>query len=216
MTGDHDKRFSDGFPWLGMDARAVKHDLSRHYHLTLGRDESVCGERYLYQAAALTVRDRLVERWSDTRERYRSDKSQRVAYLSLEYLMGRMLSNAVLNLDLEHEFSAALRSFGCRLEEVVEQERDPGLGNGGLGRLAACFLDSCATLSYPVTGYGIRYDYGIFHQKSRQGQQVEVPDHWLEGGTPWEIVALENTRRVKFGGSTETWNDESGQLRVRW
>lgn len=216
MIGDHDKKFDDGFPWLGMDARAVKRDLLRHYHLTLGRDESVCGERYLYQAAALTVRDRLVERWSDTRERYRNDQSRRVAYLSLEYLMGRMLSNAVLNLDLEHEFAVALRSFGCRLEEVVEQERDPGLGNGGLGRLAACFLDSCATLGYPVTGYGIRYDYGIFHQKIRQGQQVEVPDHWLEGGTPWEIVALENTRRVKFGGHTETWTDESGHLRVRW
>jgi len=130
--------------------------------------------------------------------------------------MGRTLNNATLNLDLEYSLAESLTSFGCALEEVLEQERDPGLGNGGLGRLAACFLDSCATLGYPVTGYGIRYDYGIFEQKIRNGYQVEVPDHWLEGGTPWEMVCLEHTRRVKFGGRTESWVDEKGRFRVRW
>jgi glycogen phosphorylase len=216
MKCNIDKNFDDAFPWLGMDTKSVKQDLLRHYHLTLGREQTVCGEHYLYQAAALAVRDRLVERWRCTRESYRKDKPRRVAYLSLEYLMGRTLSNAILNLDIEQPLAHALQSFGCALEEVLEQERDPGLGNGGLGRLAACFLDSCATLAYPVTGYGIRYDYGIFHQKIRQGYQVEVPDHWLEGGTPWELVSLEHTRLVKFGGHTESWTDEQGRFRVRW
>ncbi|MDR2213939.1 MAG: glycogen/starch/alpha-glucan phosphorylase [Pseudomonadales bacterium] len=211
-----DKNFVDDHPWLGMDTRAVKKDLLRHYHLTLGRTQAVCGELYLYQAAALTVRDRLVERWASTRESYQNARSRRVAYLSLEYLMGRALNNALLNLDMEHALEQSLRGFGCALEEVVEQERDAGLGNGGLGRLAACFLDSCATLSYPVTGYGIRYDYGIFHQKIRNGYQVEVPDHWLESGTPWEIVTYDATCRVKFGGHTQSWTDEEGRYRVRW
>lgn len=210
------KNFRDEFPWLGMDTRAVKKDLLRHYHLTLGRGESDQPERYLYEAAALAVRDRLVERWRDTRDHYRTTKPRRVAYLSLEYLMGRALNNAVLNLKLEHPLEQAMRSFGCVMEEVLAQEPDAGLGNGGLGRLAACFLDSCATLGYPVTGYGIRYDFGIFRQQIRDGQQMEVPDHWLEGGTPWEILSPENTRTIKFGGHTESYTDGSGNYRVRW
>ncbi|MES2626369.1 MAG: glycogen/starch/alpha-glucan phosphorylase [Pseudomonadota bacterium] len=199
-----------------MDAKALANDLLRHYHLTLGRGHTINGERYVYQAAALAVRDRMVERWQNTRDKYRVEHKKRVAYLSLEYLMGRALTNAVLNLDLKAPMAESLQKFGCIFEEVLEQERDAGLGNGGLGRLAACFLDSCATLGYPVTGYGIRYDYGIFHQKIRDGAQVEVPDHWLEGGTPWEIVSLENTRTVKFGGYTESWSDDTGRFRVRW
>src|SRR5690606_37309406 len=114
----------------------------------------------------------------------------------------RALNKAVLNLDLEKEMAMALRSFGCALEEVVEAEHDAGLGNGGLGRLAACFLDSCATLGYPVTGYGIRYDYGIFQQRIRDGWQIEAPDHWLEGGPPREIVTPEATQLGKSGGHT--------------
>ena len=216
MKKSRAKNFEDDFPWLGMDARAIKKDLLRHYHLTLGRGQSEEAETYVYQACALTVRDRLVERWRQTRENYRESRPKRVAYLSLEYLMGRALNNAVLNLDLEHEMALALRGFGCALEEVVEAEQDAGLGNGGLGRLAACFLDSCATLGYPVTGYGIRYDYGIFQQRIREGWQIEAPDHWLEGGNPWEIVAPEATRHVKFGGYTEHWTDEEGRFRVRW
>jgi starch phosphorylase len=211
-----EKHFEDDYPWLGMDGRSIKKDLLRHYHLTLGRGQSDDAETYVYQACALTVRDRLVERWRKTRDQYRETHPKRVAYLSLEYLMGRALNNAVLNLDLDSAMATALRSFGCALEEVVESEPDAGLGNGGLGRLAACFLDSCATLGYPVTGYGIRYDYGIFHQRIREGWQVEAPDHWLEGGTPWEIVTPEATQLVKFGGHTETWTDEEGRFRVRW
>tara|TARA_R110000772_G_C13306676_1_gene439437 strand:- start:2797 stop:5262 length:2466 start_codon:yes stop_codon:yes gene_type:complete len=211
-----DKTFDDTYPWLGLDTKAVREDLLRHYHLTLGRGQPNCGERYLYDAVALTIRDRLVERWRATRERYQLERPKRVAYLSMEFLMGRALNNAILNLDIEGPMQEALKKFGCALEEVIDQERDAGLGNGGLGRLAACFLDSCATLQYPVTGYGIRYDYGIFHQKIKDGYQVEVPDHWLEGGSPWEFVALENTRRVKFGGNTEHYQDDAGRTHVRW
>ncbi|HHX83357.1 MAG TPA: glycogen/starch/alpha-glucan phosphorylase [Pseudomonadaceae bacterium] len=199
-----------------MDLKSVKQDLLRHYHLTLGRGPAVCGEHYVYHAAALTVRDRLVERWRHTRESGHTSRPRCVAYLSLEYLLGRALNNAVLNLDLEYPLAEALSEFGCALEAALDQEPDPGLGNGGLGRLAACFLDSCATLALPVIGYGIRYDYGIFMQQIRDGYQVEVPDHWLEGGTPWEMVMPESTRRIKFGGHTASWIDRQGRFRVRW
>jgi glycogen phosphorylase len=208
--------FEDDYTWLGLDARSVRKDLYRHFHLTLAREESDEAHRHVYQAAALAVRDRLVERWRATRQRYREGKQKRVAYLSLEYLMGRALTNAALNLDMEAGLASALKSVGCELEDIVTWEPDAGLGNGGLGRLAACFLDSCATLGYAVTGYGIRYDYGIFHQQIRQGHQIEVPDAWLESGTPWEFVSPENTRRVRFGGHTVYWTDEDGRLRVDW
>jgi len=203
-------------PWLGMDEAAVSQDLHHHYHLTLGREDAGNPLRYLYQAASLTVRDRLVERWRQTRKCYSQKGRKQVAYLSMEFLMGRALTNAILNLDLEQPMREALDEFGYALEEVADHERDAGLGNGGLGRLAACFLDSCATLRYPVTGYGIRYDYGIFHQQIKDGYQIEVPDHWLEGGSPWEFTVLENSKRVKFGGYTETWEDQNGRPHVRW
>ncbi|MCW8193909.1 glycogen/starch/alpha-glucan phosphorylase [Proteobacteria bacterium 005FR1] len=199
-----------------MDSKALSSDLARHFHLTLGRDASSESHMYLYNAAALTVRDRLVERWRQTRERYKQQRPKRVAYLSLEFLMGRALTNAVLNLDIDPCMRSALKNYGVSLEELAEEERDAGLGNGGLGRLAACFLDSCATLEYPVTGYGIRYDYGMFHQKIRNGHQEEHPDHWLEEGNPWEFEAPEMTRRVKFGGRTEMYPDGKGRNHMRW
>src|SRR5690606_22651881 len=152
----------------------------------------------------------LVERWRRTRETCRVSKTKRVAYLSLEYLMGRALNNALLNLDIGRELELALRSFGCALEEVADQERDAGLGNGGLGRLAACCLVSGAALGYSGTCYGIRYDIGIVPQKIRDGHQVEVPHDWLEGGSAWDIITHDAPRRVKFGGYTESWNDDAG------
>ena len=193
---------SGTYQWLGLDASAVGQDLDRHFHLTLGRDQSSNTHHYLFNAAALTVRDRLVERWRATRVRYMEERPKRVAYLSLEFLMGRTLTNAVLNLDMQEALRSALLRHGVNMEELAEEERDAGLGNGGLGRLAACFLDSCATLGLPVTGYGIRYDYGMFHQRIENGQQIECPDHWLEFGNPWEFEAPQDTRRVKFYGRT--------------
>jgi starch phosphorylase len=164
----------------------------------------------------LTIRDRLVERWSKTRHRHIENGSKRVHYLSLEFLMGRTLNNAMLNLDLEDAIRNTMQKFGCELEEVAEEEADAGLGNGGLGRLAACFLDSCASLELPVTGYGIRYEYGMFHQKIENGYQHESPDHWLRKGNPWEIECPENTRKIKYFGHTKHYHDKDGQHRARW
>ena len=203
-------------PPLGMDTEQVAEDLNRHFSLTLGRDEVSESHRYLFNAVALTVRDRLVERWRRTRDRHIAEQPKRINYLSMEFLMGRALSNAVINLDLEESIRNALVQYGCQLEDVVQEELDAGLGNGGLGRLAACFLDSCASLQLPVTGYGIRYEYGMFHQKIDNGYQVEYPDSWLRDGSPWEIESPENTRRIKFFGYSESYNDHSGKQRTRW
>ena len=193
---------------LGMSESQVEKDLHRHFEFTLGRDEHGKSRFYLYSALALTIRDRLVERWSRTRHRYIENGAKRIHYLSLEFLMGRTLNNAMLNLDLEEPIRNTMQKIGCELEEVSQEEADAGLGNGGLGRLAACFLDSCASLDLPVTGYGIRYEYGMFHQKIENGYQLESPDHWLRKGNPWEIECPENTRQVKYFGHTEHYQDE--------
>lgn len=191
-------------------------DVARHYALTLGRDEGAGDHHYLYEALALSLRDRLVSRWRETREKYKAEGSRQVAYLSMEFLIGRSLQNSILALDLEHEVRDALMPFACAREELESEEHDAGLGNGGLGRLAACFLDSCASLALPVTGYGIRYEYGMFHQRIRDGYQVESPDRWLRDGNPWEFEVPERTRRVHFGGRSELWTDERGKQHYRW
>ena len=206
----------NGVKPLGMDEKHVANDLHRHFSLTLGRDDVGESHRYLFNALALTISDRLVERWRATRDRYRAEQPRRINYLSMEFLMGRALRNAVINLDLEGPVRQALENYGCKLEELAQEELDAGLGNGGLGRLAACFLDSCATLQLPVTGYGIRYAYGMFHQKIYNGRQVEYPDHWLRDGNPWEIESPENTVRVKFFGDTEYYADQAGRQHARW
>jgi len=199
-----------------MDDAGLGADLNQHFSFTLGRDDVTHTRHYLYTALALTLRDRLVERWHATRDRYREQRPKQVAYLSLEFLMGRTLRNAILNLDLEQPVRSALQDYACELEEVEQAEMDAGLGNGGLGRLAACFLDSCACLELPVTGYGIRYEYGMFHQKLHDGHQVEAPDHWLRNGNPWEFESPENARTIKFFGRTEQYRDLDGRLRMRW
>ena len=203
-------------PILGMSAEEIEADLSRHLHLTLGRDELTDNHRYLLNALAITIRDRLVERWRATRDRYTEERPKRINYISLEFLMGRALTNALISLDIEAPIREALCRYGCTLEDLAEEERDAGLGNGGLGRLAACFLDSCATLELPVTGYGIRYEYGMFHQKIDKGFQIEHPDHWLRDGYPWEFENPENARRIQFFGHSEFYKDYDGAERVRW
>ncbi|WP_235890072.1 glycogen/starch/alpha-glucan phosphorylase [Maribrevibacterium harenarium] len=195
---------------------SISDDLKRHFELTLGRDEVDASHYYLYNALALTLRDHQIRGWRETRNRYRDMDQKRVAYLSLEFLMGRAINNAILNLDLDAETRAALQDYAVSLESLVDEEMDAGLGNGGLGRLAACFLDSCASLALPVTGYGIRYEYGMFHQRIEEGYQVEAPDNWLRKGNPWEIESPENTFRVKFYGRTNYYTDETGQMRASW
>lgn len=201
---------------LGMDSAQVMADLQRHYNVTLGRFDTEQQPAYLLLALSLTVRDRLMERWRNTRAQERSNSPKRVFYLSLEFLLGRTLCNAIMNLQMEKPVGEALKSYATTLEELRQNELDAGLGNGGLGRLAACFLDSCATLALPVTGYGIRYEYGMFHQRIEQGRQVEYPDHWLREGNPWELERPELTRRVRFYGYTEFYTNDRGRKCARW
>ena len=199
----------------GMHTTQISADLQRHLSLTLGRDRGD-SHHYLLNALSLLVRDRLVRRWRTTQDSYHEQGVKQVHYLSLEFLLGRALVNAVLNLDIEQPVREAIAEYGCTLEDLAQNEMDAGLGNGGLGRLAACFLDSCAGLGLPVTGYGLRYEYGMFHQKIVDGFQVEQPDHWLRDGNPWEFEVPEATRRVKFGGRTEHYLDPAGRQCVRW
>ena len=203
-------------PPLGMDAGPLVEDISRHFNYTLGRDKSCKSAHYSYTALALAVRDRLMERWKNTAYAYEEGDTKRAYYLSLEFLMGRTFGNAMLNLGLENPLHEALHNLGLDLEELVESEPDAGLGNGGLGRLAACFIDSCATLQLPVMGYGLRYEYGMFRQNIEDGNQVEEPDHWLRNGHVWEIERPELTQRIRFRGHTETQEGHDRIKRVVW
>ena len=169
-----------------------------------------------YLALARTVRQFLTGRWLETRERQRAAQAKSVVYLSLEYLLGRQLENALLAADLEEVAEKALSDLGIDLATLRDAEVEPGLGNGGLGRLAACFIDSLATLGVPSTAYGIRYEYGIFRQTFVDGRQVEQPDSWLEMGSPWEFPHPESAVTVDFGGSVEDHLDDDGVTRRRW
>ncbi|QEG42688.1 glycogen/starch/alpha-glucan phosphorylase [Roseimaritima ulvae] len=194
----------------------LPHELRRHLYYTLGHHRPNGDPTYYYRALAYAVRDRISDQWQKTQDRFAASDSRRVHYLSLEFLLGRSLNNAVQNLELEQPVREALQQYGCHLEAIAEEELDAGLGNGGLGRLAACFLDSCANLQLPVTGYGIRYEFGMFHQHIENGRQVEDPDHWLRDGNPWEIERRESTRTIKMYGHTQRVMDQDGAMRVRW
>jgi starch phosphorylase len=198
-----------------MDVHSMVEDFRRYYTHTLGRDHHSVSTHYAYQALVLSLRDRLMERWKNTRYAYEAADAGHAYYLSLEFLMGRTLGNAALNIGLDETAELAMRCLGLELEELAENEHDAGLGNGGLGRLAACFLDSCATLQLPVTGYGMRYEYGMFRQLIADGEQVEEPDHWLREGNPWELERPEYTQRVRFEGRTE-WIRTNGSSQPRW
>jgi len=199
-----------------MDKMEIESDFKRYYGHRLGRDEHCKTLHYVYEALSMVISDRLTERWKKTYNAYKKQDCKRAYYLSMEFLMGRTLSNAMLNLGVNDAVSQAMYDLGLDLEELIETEPDAGLGNGGLGRLAACFIDSCATLQLPVTGYGLRYEYGMFSQTIVNGEQVEEPDHWLRNGNVWEIERLEYTQHIKFGGRTESHIDEKGHTRVCW
>jgi starch phosphorylase len=170
----------------------------------------------LYMALAHTVRDRLVERWIQTVKNYQAQDVRVVCYLSAEFLTGPHLANNLINLGIYDETEQAMRQLGISLNTLIEQEEEPGLGNGGLGRLAACFMDSMATLDIPAIGYGIRYEYGIFDQQIRDGWQVESTDKWLRLGNPWALERPEDAFEVKMGGRTERRTDAKGRMRVEW
>jgi len=200
----------------GGDVESLKRTFINRIRYSLAKDEYTVTERDCYKALAYTVRDRLVDRWIKTQQTYYNQDAKRLYYLSMEFLTGRTLGNALINLGIEENTRKMLEELGYNLEELEEQEFDAGLGNGGLGRLASCFLDSMATMSLPGYGYGIRYEYGIFFQHIRNGYQVETPDNWLRYGNPWEIERPESLYAVKFYGYVHQYVDARGQFRAEW
>ncbi len=181
-----------------------------------GKFPAIATPNDYYMALAYTVRDRMLHRWLKTVESWLQKDIKVVCYLSAEFLMGPHLGNNLLNLGIEEPVREAVEAIGQNLDELIKQEEEPGLGNGGLGRLAACYLDSLATLEVPAIGFGIRYEHGIFHQEIRNGWQVEMTDNWLHLGNPWEIARPEVHFEVKLGGRTVWEEDAEGRLRVRW
>lgn len=200
---------------LPTSPQALGKSFERYLTYHLGRFNG-CNSIYVYEALCLSLRDRLVVDWRKTWQKYQTPGVRHAYYMSLEFLMGRALGNHLLNMDIRGNTGKALETFCLNLEAIEEVEQDAGLGNGGLGRLAACFLDSCATLNLPVLGYGLRYEYGMFRQLIANGQQQEEPDHWLRDGNPWELERPEFKQRIKFGGHTEYYHDETHALRARW
>ncbi len=200
----------------GAGVDAIKRDFIDNLFCIQARFPSVATKNDYYQALAYTVRDRLLVRWARTAETFKDAGARTVCYLSAEFLLGPHLGANLLNLGMTDEFRKALSEVGQDLDDLVNQEEEPGLGNGGLGRLAACYMESLATVQIPAIGYGIRYEFGIFDQEIRDGWQVEITDKWLRYGNPWEIARPEITFDVKLGGRTESYTDEDGHYRVRW
>lgn len=210
-----DEQIPTELPGLDRTMQIIKSFLE-HLEYTLGKDKYTASRFDVYNALAYSVRDRLIERWLDTQQAYYNSDQKRVYYISMEFLMGRCLENSLINLGLLDEFKEAMTALGFDFDKIVEMEQDAGLGNGGLGRLAACFLDSMATMSIPAYGYGIRYEYGIFRQKIVDGAQVEVPDNWLRYRNPWEMDRQEHLHPVKFYGRVVTRVDEHGKVIHDW
>ncbi|MFO1100603.1 MAG: glycogen/starch/alpha-glucan phosphorylase [Xanthobacteraceae bacterium] len=200
----------------GTDLEAWTRAFRRNLYSFLGRFPVTATTNDKYQALAYSVREQLLDRWVKTAETYYRNKARTVCYLSAEFLLGPHLGNNLVNLGAVDTVRSAMDALGLDYEELIDQEEEPGLGNGGLGRLAACYLDSLATLQIPSIGYGIRYEFGIFDQQIRDGWQVEVTDKWLRLGNPWEIPRPEIAALVGFGGYTESYTDEKGRNRTRW
>ncbi len=204
------------YDYQGSDSASLKRSISNRLIYTVGKDPLTATDRDWFHAAAYAVRDRLIERWMETMRSYYRHDAKRVYYLSLEFLMGRALSNSLHNLGIYDEFGEALDAIGIDIRQLEYIEDDAGLGNGGLGRLAACFLDSMATLRLPSYGYGIRYEYGMFTQRIEDGRQVEHPENWLRYGNPWEFARPEVLFPVRYFGHLIEFRDQHGRLQQRW
>ena len=200
----------------GVTDELLKRAVIEHLRYTFAKNERTASLDDVYLACSLAIRDRLIHRWMKTMKRYYQEDAKRVYYLSAEYLLGRSMRNNLINLGLEDKAKRLMGEYKLDIAQIEEREPDPGLGNGGLGRLAACFLDSLATLGYPAMGYGIRYEFGIFRQSFKDGWQVESRDPWLERLNPWEIERLDHAATVQFGGHVEQRLDQSGNLRCDW
>ncbi len=209
-----DRRLEDERTALSKDA--IKNAFLDDLFYMQGKFPALATNNDYYMALAYAVRDRMLQRWISTAAAYTKQGSRTVAYLSAEFLMGPHLGNNLINLGIFDTVHECMTELGMNFEQLLAQEEEPGLGNGGLGRLAACFIDSLATLEVPALGYGIRYEFGIFHQEIVDGWQSEKTDKWLRYGNPWELVRPEWSVDVKFGGSTEQYIDEHNRLRVRW
>ncbi|GAB1720201.1 MAG: alpha-1,4 glucan phosphorylase [Nitrosospira sp.] len=201
---------------VGFDVSAIKQSLSNSLIYSVGKDTRTATDRDRFFAAAYMVRNRLIDRWMETMSSYYDNDVKRVYYFSLEFLIGRTLMNSVQNLGFDPQFREALQQLEIDLDAVREIEPDAALGNGGLGRLAACFLDSMATLDIPGYGYGIRYEYGMFSQRIENGRQIEHPDNWLRYGNPWEFPRAEVLYQVKFHGRVVQYENERGAARYHW
>src|SRR5215469_16032520 len=200
----------------GMSVADLRQSFVDNLLCSLGHTPMAATPNDIYTALALTVRDRVHKQGVRTIEARSGQEARVVAYLSAEFLTGPHLANNLLNLGIVEPVRQALSGFGLDLDQVIDQEEEPGLGNGGLGRLASCFMDSLASLEVPAVGYGIRYEFGKFEQAIKNGWQVEVTDKWLRFGNPWEIVRPEIYYQVNFGGHTEAGQDEHGRYQVRW
>ena len=199
-----------------LSKEALKNGFLDDLFYVQGKFPALATKHDYYMALAFAVRDRMLQRWISTAAVYTKQASRTVAYLSAEFLMGPHLANNLINLGIFDPAKQCMTELGLNFEELLQQEEEPGLGNGGLGRLAACFLDSLATLEVPAVGYGIRYEFGIFQQEIVDGWQVEKTDKWLRFGNPWELVRPEWAVEVKLGGRTEQYVDERNRPRVRW
>jgi len=203
-------------PRTGMDRDAIREDIRQHLRFTLAKDEYSSTDWDNYRSVVLTLLDRLHDRWIRTQQTYYNVNAKRVYYLSMEYLIGRLLEDTLVNLGIQDVAAEAMEEVGLDYQKICDAEWDAGLGNGGLGRLAAGFLDSMATLGIPAMGYGIRYDYGIFYQKIQDGYQIEKPDLWLRYGNPWDTVRPKTQYPVNFYGKVHPWHDQEGHLRFTW
>jgi len=200
----------------GLDVETLRRAVQDNLFYRCGNVPRLATRSDYYLAVAYTVRDRLMQRWLSTAGALLDRPTRVVCYLSAEYLIGPSLGNALLNLGIRDQMAEAVTSLGHDLDELIDEEREPGLGNGGLGRLAACFMDSLSTLQIPAVGYGLRYEFGIFQQWIQDGWQVEHTDKWLRHGNPWEVARPEYRYPVGFGGQTESYTDDEGHYRVRW
>lgn len=200
----------------GMKVETLKQAILENLRYVMGKDPEFATEMDYFMAIAYTVRDRILARWLASKKSYYEHDVRVVCYLSAEFLMGPHLANNLLNLKVEEAMRQACKELGLDLDQIIAQESEPGLGNGGLGRLAACYLDSLATLGIPAVGYGIRYQFGMFQQEIHDGWQVELTDHWLRYGNPWEIRRPHESVDVAFGGHTESFTDSQGNFKPRW
>ncbi len=198
------------------DVPGITRTILNHLLIFQGRDPERAGRFDIYKALAYTIRDFMVEKWINTQKGYYAKHKKRVYYLSLEFLIGRSLGNSMVNMGFVGKVERALADLGYDLAEIREEEEDAALGNGGLGRLAACFMDSVATMKIPAYGYGINYEYGLFHQKIIDGFQVESPDNWLRFGTPWQFNRSLPMHPVHFYGKVRTTVDDRGRFRSEW